>query len=201
MLIPITQQTFRTRYCCGHLYGARAIHDIGGEEEAHGRLGYQLSDAADTAAATGALIPVDPSALRSRFGKVELSIDCAVPRLIVIAFVSANCSPGLRPQDSIDWTMIVPGASEPALRRHDIGSIAVTISVTGSPVTVPIVAVGIRVVSVRIGIRIIPIEREWREERETKRVDKDDRSIVEVMKPIMSTKIPTVEMVETGWRG
>jgi hypothetical protein len=116
---------------------------------------------------------------------------------IVIAFVSANCSPRLRPQDPIDCSMIIPGASKSALRRHDVGSTAVTISVRGSPVIV----VPVRVVPVRvISVRIIPIIWEWREERETKRVDKDKRSIV--TEPIIPIKIPIVETaVEPGSRG
>ena len=81
----------------------------------------------------------------------------------MVAFVSANCSSRLRPHDPIDGTMIVPGTSKPALHLYNRVGIAVAISV----VVVPVVSV--RIVPV-IGIRI--------EERESKRVDKDERSIV-----------------------
>src|SRR5262249_21310408 len=114
---------------------------------------------------------------------------------IVIALVSANRAPGLRPQDPIDRSMIIPGASKSALRRHDLGSTAVTVSVSGSPVIV----VPVRVVSVRvISVRIIPIKWEWREERETKRVDKDKRI---VMEPVIPIKISIIETAEAGSGG
>src|SRR6266496_2540895 len=87
----------------------------------------------------------------------------AVRRHIVVAFVSANCSSRLRPHDPIDGIMIVPGTSKPALHLYNRVGIAVAISV----VVVPVVSV--RIVPV-IGIQI--------EERESKRVDKDERSIV-----------------------
>src|SRR5439155_18762553 len=93
----------------------------------------------------------------------KLPVDDAIGRHIVVAFVGANCSSRLRPHDPIDGTMIVPGTSKPALHLYNRVGIAVAISV----VVVPVVSV--RIVPV-IGIRI--------EERETKRVDKDKRSIV-----------------------
>ena len=80
----------------------------------------------------------------------------------MVALVSANCSSRLRPHDAIDGAVIVPGASKPALHLYNRG-IAIAISV------IAVSVVSVRIISV-IGIRI--------EERETKRVDKDKRSIV-----------------------
>ena len=95
----------------------------------------------------------------------------------------------MRSQNSINCTTIVPGASKSALRRDDLGSIAV--SVSGSPViVVPIGAV--RIVSVRIIAIIWEWSEEWREERETKRVGKDKRSIVEVMESIIPAEVSIV---------
>ncbi len=91
----------------------------------------------------------------------SLPIDHALGRHIVVAFVGANCSSRLRPHDSIDGTMIVPSASKSTLHLDNYVGIGISVIV----VTVVIV-----VVVPIIGIRI--------EERETKRVDKDERSIV-----------------------
>jgi len=86
----------------------------------------------------------------------------------VVALVSANCSSRLRPHDAIDGAVIVPGASKPALHLYNRG-IAIAISV-----------IAVSVVSVRI------------EERETKRVDKDKRSIVvKTVEAIIKEPMPT----------
>ena len=92
----------------------------------------------------------------------KLPIDDAIGRHIVVAFVSANCSSRLRPHDAINDTVIVPSASKLALHLYNPG-IAIAISV------IAVSVVRVRIVAV-IGIRI--------EERETKRVDKDERSVV-----------------------
>lgn len=91
-----------------------------------------------------------------------LPVDHALSGLVVIAFVCANRPEGLRTQDSIDCTTIVPGASQPTLNLYDQLHIAVSIVV----VTVIIVRV------VRIGIRI--------EDWESKRVDEDEPSVTEM---------------------
>lgn len=80
--------------------------------------------------------------------------------------------------------MIVAGASKSALHLHNCVSIAI------SGIVVPVVIV--RIVPV-IGIRI--------EEWETKRVDKDERSIVEAVeatKPIIPIEVSVIEAVEAG---
>ena len=93
-----------------------------------------------------------------------LPIDYAIGWHIVVALVSANCSSRLRSHYAIDGAVIVSGASKPALNLYNRG-IAIAISV------IAVSVVSVRIVSViGIGIRI--------EERETKRVDKDKRSIV-----------------------
>ena len=91
-----------------------------------------------------------------------LFIDYAIGWHVVVALVSANCSSRLRPHDAINDTVIVPRASKLALHLYNPG-IAIAISV------IAVSVVRVRIVAV-IGIRI--------EERETKRVDKDERSIV-----------------------
>src|SRR5439155_23614117 len=91
-----------------------------------------------------------------------LPIDYAIGWHIVVALVSANCSSCLRSHYGIDGAVIVSGASKPALNLYNRG-IAIAISV------IAVSVVRVRIVSV-IGIRI--------EERETKRVDKDERSVV-----------------------
>ena len=80
----------------------------------------------------------------------------------MIAFVNANRPQSFRTEDSIDGTMIVSGASKPALNLYNQLHVAVSIVV----VTVVIVRI------VRIGIRI--------EDREAKRVDKHERPITEM---------------------
>src|SRR5438876_3376292 len=106
----------------------------------------------------------------------KLPIDDAIGRHIVVAFVSANCSSRLRPQDPIDGTMVVPSASKSALHLYNCVCIAISVIV----VTVVIV----RVVPI-IGIRI--------EERETKRVKEDERSIVETVEAIVTIVVAIVE--------
>ena len=90
----------------------------------------------------------------------------------MVAFISANRPSRLRPQDSIDGTMIVPGASEPALYLYNQPHIAVAVVV----VTVVVVRV------VRIGIRI--------EDRKAKRVDEDDRPITEMAEVMCARHCP-----------
>src|SRR5439155_11067059 len=107
-------------------------------------------------------------------------------RHIVVAFVSAICSSRLRPHDPIDGTMIVPGTSKPALHLYNRVGIAVAISV----VVVPVVSV--RIVPV-IGIQI--------EERESKRVDKDERSIVVETGEPNGKKLRTVRIGATRKAG
>lgn len=80
----------------------------------------------------------------------------------MVAFVSANRPSRLRTQDSIDGSMIIPGASEPALNLYNQLHIAVCVVV----VTVGVVRV------VRIGVRI--------EDRKAKRVDEDEPPITEM---------------------
>src|SRR5438093_8236218 len=93
-----------------------------------------------------------------------LPIDYAIGWHVVVALVSANCSSRLRPHDAINGAVIVPGASKSALHLYNPG-IAIAISV------IAVSVVGVRIVAViGIGIRI--------EERESKRVDKDERSVV-----------------------
>src|SRR6266516_2716000 len=104
----------------------------------------------------------------------ELPVDHTVGGHIVVAFVRPNCSSRLRPHDPVDASMIVTSASKPTLHVYNSRGPAVSVSV------IPVVTVTVRVIPV-IGIRI--------EERETKRVDKDERSIVE-------TIVETVETVE-----
>ena len=113
-----------------------------------------------------------------------VAIGHAVGALIVVAFVSANCSSRLRSHDPIDGTMIVPSASESALHLHNRVSIAIS---------------GI-VVSV-IAVRVVPVIRIRIEERETKRVDKDERSIVETVeatKPITPTEVAVTRTLKAG---
>lgn len=90
----------------------------------------------------------------------------------MVAFVGPNCSSRLRSQDSIDGTMIVAGASEPALHLYNQLHIAVSIVV----VTVVIVRV------VRIGIRI--------EDRKAKRVDKHERPITKMAEMMHARHCP-----------
>jgi hypothetical protein len=93
----------------------------------------------------------------------KLSIDYAVGGHIMVAFVSANCPSRLRTHDPIDGSVIIASASEPALHLCNSG---------GNPISIVIVAVVIvRVVVAVIGIRI----EEWK----TKRIEEDERPIVE----------------------
>ena len=57
----------------------------------------------------------------------KLSIDHALGRHIVVAFVSANGSSRLRPQDPIDRSVIVASTGKPALYFHN--SVSAVISV------------------------------------------------------------------------
>ena len=96
----------------------------------------------------------------------------------MIAFECPNCSSRLRPHDPVDASVIVASASKSTLHLYDSGPTAISV------ITAPVVTVSVRVIpiiGIGIGIRIRI------EERETKRVDKDERSIVE----------PIVEPVET----
>src|SRR5260370_23832678 len=105
----------------------------------------------------------------------KLPIDHAVGGHIVVAFVSANCSARLRSHDPIDGTMIVPSTSKSTLHVYNRVCIAISVIV----VTVVIV----RVVPV-IGIRI----EEWK----TKRVEEDERSIVETAEAIVTIIVAIV---------
>jgi len=87
----------------------------------------------------------------------------------MVAFISANRPSRLRPQDSIDGSMIVPGASEPALYLYNQPHIAVAVVV-------------VTVVVVRVGIRI--------EDRKAKRVDEDDRPITEMAEVMCARHCP-----------
>ena len=86
----------------------------------------------------------------------------------MVAFVSTNRPERLRTQDSIDGTMIVPGASEAALNLYNQLHIAVSI------VVVTVVIIGV----VRIGIRI--------EDGKAKRVDEDEPSVTEMAEMMCS---------------
>ena len=105
----------------------------------------------------------------------KLPVDDAIGRHIVVAFVGANCSSRLRPHDPVDGTMVVPSASKSTLHLYNCVCIAISVIV----VTVVIV----RVVPI-IGIRI--------EERETKRVEENERSIVETAKAIFTIIVAIV---------
>ena len=105
----------------------------------------------------------------------SLPIDHTVGRHIVVTFVSANCPSRLRPQDPIDGTMVVPGASKSTLHLYNCVCVVISVIV----VTVVIV----RVIPI-IGIRI--------EERETKRVEENERSIVETAEAIVTIIVAIV---------
>ena len=126
----------------------------------------------------------------------KLPIYHALRRHIMVAFINANCSPSLRAHDSINGTMIVPSASKSALDRCDSGSIVVSVS-RPRIIIVPII---IRVVAVRI----IPIILEWIEKWETKRVDKDESSIVEAAEAVVTIIVaivpPPVRACHGPWR-
>jgi hypothetical protein len=80
--------------------------------------------------------------------------------------------------------MIVPSASKSALHLHNCVSIAISVIV--------ITVIAVRIVP-KVGIRI--------EERETKRVDKDERSIVETVeatKPITPTEVAVTRTLKAG---
>jgi hypothetical protein len=79
----------------------------------------------------------------------------------MVAFVSTNRPSRFGTKDSVDGTMIVPGASEPALYLYNQPRIAVSVVV----VTVVVV----RVVLIRVRI----------EDGKTKRVDKHKRPMVD----------------------
>jgi len=90
----------------------------------------------------------------------------------MVAFVSANCPSRFRTHDSINGTMIVPGASEPALYLYNQPHIAVSVVV----VTVVVVRV------VRIRVRI--------EDGKAKRVDEDERPITEMAEMMCARHCP-----------
>src|SRR6266568_6225968 len=102
----------------------------------------------------------------------KLTIDHAVGRHFMVAFVSANCPSRFRTHDSINGTMIVSGASEPALYLYDQPHIAVSVVV----VTVVVVRI------VRIRVRI--------EDGKTKRVDKDESPFTEVAEMLCARHCP-----------
>ena len=106
----------------------------------------------------------------------KLPIDRAVGRHIVIAFVSANRSSRLRPHDPIDESMIVPSASKSTLHLYNRVCIAISVIV----VTVVIV-------------RVVPIIRIRIEEWKTKRVEKDERPIVETAEAIVTIVVAIVK--------
>src|SRR5438094_4934697 len=112
----------------------------------------------------------------------------------VVAFVRPNCSSRLRPHDPVDASMIVASASKPTLHLYNSGATAISV------IVVPVVTVTVRVIPI-IGIRI-RIERI--EERETKRVDKDERSIVEtIVEPVETVEAIVEESMRAGhgpWR-
>src|SRR5712691_12928815 len=105
----------------------------------------------------------------------ELPIDDAIGRHIVVAFVSANCSSLLSDHDPIDGTMIVPSASKSTLHLYNCVCIAISVIV----VTVVIV-------------RVVPIIRIRIEERETKRGEENERSIVEKAEEIVTIIVAIV---------
>ena len=86
----------------------------------------------------------------------------------MVAFISANGPPRLRSQDPIDGSTIVTSASKSALYFYN------RISAVISVILVTVVIV--RVVVTIIGIRI----EDWK----TKRVEEDERSIVETAEAI-----------------
>jgi heme/copper-type cytochrome/quinol oxidase subunit 2 len=80
--------------------------------------------------------------------------------------------------------MVVPSASESALHLHNCVSIAI------SGIVVPVVIVW-----------VVPVIRIRIEERETKRVDKDERSIVETAeatKPIIPIEVAVAPTLKAG---
>ena len=111
-------------------------------------------------------------------------IDHAVRGLIVVAFISTNCSSRLRPHDPIDGTMIVPSATKSPLYLYNCIRIAVSVII--------ITVVAVRIVPI-IGIRI----EEWK----TKRVKEDERSIVETVeatKPIIPIEVAVAPTLKAG---
>ena len=111
----------------------------------------------------------------------------------MIAAIGAHRSARLRPHDSVDRAVVVTGTSQPALHigyARAIGPISIA-----SPATVAVPIVRITGIVVRIGIWVIAVK-ERIEERKTKRIDKNERPIVEVVKPmepiikIMVTVVP-----------
>ena len=106
----------------------------------------------------------------------KLPIDQAVRGHIVVALVSANCTPRLRPHDPIDGTVIVASTSKSPLHLYNRVCVAISVIV----VTVVIV----RVVPV-VGIRI----EEWK----TKRVEKDERPIMETAEAIITIIVAIVK--------
>ena len=106
----------------------------------------------------------------------------AVRALIVVAFVSANCSSRLRSHDPIDGSMVVPSASESALHLRNCVSIAI------SGIVVPVVIV-----------RVVPVIRIRIEERETKRVDKHEPvETVEATKSIIPIEVAPAPTLKAG---
>src|SRR5438094_10331983 len=102
----------------------------------------------------------------------ELPVDHTVGGHIVVAFIRPNCSSRFRPHDPVDASMIVASASKSTLHLYDSGPTAISV-IIGPVVTVSVRVIPIIGIGIRIRIRI--------EERETKRVDKDERSIVETI--------------------
>jgi hypothetical protein len=106
----------------------------------------------------------------------QVSIDHPLGGYIVIAFVSANSSPRLRSQDSIDGSTIVTSSSKSALYLYD----RVSIAISGIVITVVVV----RVVPI-VGVRI----EDWK----PKRVEEDERSIMEMAEAIVTIVVAVVK--------
>ena len=112
----------------------------------------------------------------------EPAVDHAVGGHIVFAFVGANCSSRFRTQDPIDGAVIVPSARKSALYFHNRVSAVISV-ILG-------IVVIVRVVVPIIGIRI----EDWK----TKRVEEDERSIVETAEAIVTIIVAkTVEAIVT----
>ena len=129
--------------------------------------------------AAGKRVPRSDGASQSGSTKTqrskELSIDHALGRHIVVAFVSANGSSRLRPQDPIDGSVIVASTGKPALYFHNRVSAVISVIL----VTVVIV----RVVVPIIGIRI----EDWK----TERVEEDECSITEMTEMMCARRGPS----------
>ena len=90
----------------------------------------------------------------------------------MVAFVSANRPSRRRTQDSIDGSMIIACASEPALYLYNQPHIAVSV----------VVVTGVVVRVVRIRVRI--------EDGKTKPIDEDERPITEMAEMMCARHCP-----------